>query len=288
MATTCIAVIADIHGILPTLEDVLSEISAIAPDEIVVAGDFLGGPQPRETLRLLQDLKCKFIVGNGEINMLKMRHGEAPDVWWTHQQFAMARWTYDRLDAVTFDFLEGLPEQLVIHPANCEPLRVVHGAPWDVNKLVFPNKEPGVLSRALAMVPEDVLVFAHTHLPNIYHRQGKLAINPGSVSNNLDGDPRASYAVLRCDGGRWHPELHYVPIDLNTVKQAFIETGFLKANGPLARAFLESVLTGENTVMDYILFAFQQARQTGKRDLQAVPDQIWLESEAEYPWKVSL
>ncbi len=43
-----IAILADIHGTLPPLEAVLAELCANPPDEIVVAGDFLSGPQPRE------------------------------------------------------------------------------------------------------------------------------------------------------------------------------------------------------------------------------------------------
>ncbi len=288
MSQTRFAIIADIHGILPSLEAVLTEIQADPPDEIIVAGDFVGGPQSEETLALLRAFNCRFILGNGEVNMLKMRRGDAPEVWWTHRQFDLARWVYRSLDDEMFSFLEGLPERLVIHPEGCSPFRVVHGAPWDVYKLVFPRTEPEVLSRALRMIPEDVLVFAHTHLPDVIHQDGKIAVNPGSIGNNLNGDVRATYATLTWDGSGWQPKLHDVKYDLQSVQKVFMETGFLDANRPLARAFLESILTGENTAWDFILYAFDKAREAGFGQVEAVPDAIWLDAEETFNWQYDL
>jgi putative phosphoesterase len=288
MSTPRYDIIADINGILPSLEAVLTAIESDPPDEIIVAGDFVGGPQSRETLALLREMNCRFILGNGEVNMLKMHHGTAPESWWTRRQFDLARWVYRQLNEEDFRFLEELSEQLVIFPEGCKPFRVVHGAPWDVYKLVFPHTEPDVLSRALQMIPEDVLVFAHTHLPDVINREDKLAVNPGSVSNNLDGDVRATYATLTWDGKGWHPELHGVDYDLDLVQRVFEDTGFLEANRPLARGFLESILTGENTAWNFILYAFEQARKAGYDHVEAVPDEIWLAAEATYKWTCEL
>lgn len=280
-----IAIIADIHGTLPALEAVLAEMQANPPDQIIVAGDFLGGPQPLEVLTRLQELDCCFILGNGEVNMLSMQHGTAPGEWWTHRQFDLGRWIYQRLDEAVFTFLEGLSEQTVLAALSAQPVRVVHGSPWDVNKLVFPETHPQDLFRALEMIPEDVLVFAHNHLPAIYRQKGKLAVNPGSVGNNLNGDARSSYATLTWDGAEWQPDLKYVPHDMDSVISVFYETGFLDDNRPLARAFLESILTAENTALDYIEFAIKQSHTAGFASFTAIPDEIWLAAEAEFPWK---
>ncbi len=74
-----IAVICDIHGNLAALEAVLEEIQASAVDEIVVGGDVLPGPMPRETLaRLLSlEIPVRFIHGNGELAALAVF--DAPD-----------------------------------------------------------------------------------------------------------------------------------------------------------------------------------------------------------------
>jgi predicted phosphodiesterase len=221
MASFKIAIIADIHGILPSLRAVLADIESDPPDEIIVAGDFLGGPQPQDVFDVLHGLGCKFILGNGELNLLKMSQGTAPDEWWTHHQFDLGRWIYRQLNDSVFTFLTELPLQYVLHPTNCSPVRIVHGAPWDVYKLVFPREEPDVLLRALRMIQEEVLVFAHNHLPDVIYLDGKLAVNPGSVSNNLNGDTRASYATLTYQRGGWQPQLHYVDYDLDAVVDVF-------------------------------------------------------------------
>jgi putative phosphoesterase len=283
-----LAILADIHGLLPALETVESHLQRHPPDEIIVAGDFLGGPQPRAVLARLQAMGCRFILGNGEIGMLKMHRNEAPDIWWSHRQFDLARWVFDRLDDEVFRFLKTLPEQLVLTASSCAPVRVVHGTPWDINKLLFPEKEPEALTRALAMIPEPIMVFAHTHLPNIFYKNGKLAVNPGSACNNLNGDPRISYATLTCAGDAWLPELHFLRYDLSKAADAFRETGFLEATRPLGRGFLESILTGENTAFHYILHAFEKAREAGYENPEAVPDEIWLAAEESYPWRLDL
>jgi predicted phosphodiesterase len=278
------AVLADVHGILPSLENVLADIQEESPDEVVVAGDFLGGPQSVEALTMLREAGCRLILGNGEANMLKMHWGTAPEVWWTRRQFDLARWIYRSLDDSIFQFLEILPEQLVVCPSGGEPVRIVHSTPGDMYELVFPYTEPEVLNRALRMIPEKVMVFAHNHLPDVIHRNGKLAVNPGSVSNNLNGDTRASYAMLTWDGVRWEAELRYMTYDLDQVRSVFEQTGFLEANRPLSRAFLESILTGENTGWGFIAYAFYLAEQAGHKNLEAVPDAVWLAAEETYPW----
>jgi len=285
MSSIRIAIIADIHGTLPSLKAVLADIQSNPPDEIIVAGDFIVGPQPREVMDHLQGLGCKFILGNGELNMLKMHQGTAPKEWWTHRQFDLGRWIYDNLDKEIFELLAKLPEQLVVQPRGCPPVRAIHGAPWDAYAEIFPHEEPEVLTRALMMVPEDVMIFAHTHLPDVIYHDQKLAVNPGSVSNNLNGDTRASYATLTHDITGWRPRLHFVSYDLAEVVQIYKGTGFLQANDPLSRAFLESVLTGKNTGKAFIQYAFRQALEAGYDDVKAVPDQIWIGAAETFPWQ---
>src|SRR4029078_5858715 len=67
-----IAALYDIHGNLPALEAVLAELGDLGVDGIVVGGDVLPGPLPRETLERLfvLDLPVQFIHGNGELAAL--------------------------------------------------------------------------------------------------------------------------------------------------------------------------------------------------------------------------
>ena len=47
-----LAVMSDVHGNLPALEAVLQDLQQYEPDGVIVAGDFVGGPHPVETIRL--------------------------------------------------------------------------------------------------------------------------------------------------------------------------------------------------------------------------------------------
>jgi len=72
-----VAALYDIHGNLPALEAVLRDVLQADVEQIVVGGDVLPGPMPRETLaRLLDlDLPVHFIHGNGELAVLAQMAG---------------------------------------------------------------------------------------------------------------------------------------------------------------------------------------------------------------------
>jgi predicted phosphodiesterase len=75
-----VAAIYDIHGNLPVLEAVMQEIRQAGIDQVVVGGDVLPGPMPRETLdySLDLDIPVDFIYGNGERAVLAQISGNDP------------------------------------------------------------------------------------------------------------------------------------------------------------------------------------------------------------------
>jgi hypothetical protein len=72
-----VAALYDIHGNLPALEAVLQDVRQADVDQIVVGGDVVPGPMPRETLGRLLDLglPTHFIYGNGELAILAQMEG---------------------------------------------------------------------------------------------------------------------------------------------------------------------------------------------------------------------
>ncbi|MGH7576585.1 MAG: metallophosphoesterase family protein [Longimicrobiales bacterium] len=74
------AAIYDIHGNLPALEAVLDEIRHADVEQVVVGGDSVPGPMPRETIAALLDLEVPvyYIRGNGESEVLAVRAGAKP------------------------------------------------------------------------------------------------------------------------------------------------------------------------------------------------------------------
>jgi len=286
MTSQRIVVLSDIHGILVSLNTALDEILRDPPDEIIVSGDFVGGPQSHETLARLRELNCHFILGNGEIRMLQMHERTAPKEWWTYRQFDLGRLVFNQLTEEDLTFIATLPEQLHLAFTGAEPIRVVHATPWSSSQLMYPDQHPELLQQALEAIDENVLILGHIHQPGIYHVNEKLAVNAGALSNNLAGKSQISYASLVWDGGTWQPTIHTLQPDYEAISTSFRETGFYEAAYPFSRAFLESIHTGEDTPFYLIESAFKHAAEAGLDDIAYVPDEHWLAAGKAFPWKM--
>src|SRR5712691_9444538 len=74
-----VAALSDIHGNLPALEAVLSEVERERPDLIVSCGDVASGPMPAETIEALRKLKdARFVRGNADRGLMEEFDGKAP------------------------------------------------------------------------------------------------------------------------------------------------------------------------------------------------------------------
>ena len=270
-----LAVLSDIHGNIPALDKALEEIDRIGVDGFIVAGDMAAGPQPEQVIERLRDLNCRMIRGNNEEYLIKLAAEDAPGWWHTARQFAFIRWNFRQLRAETIAFLKSLPEQIVITMPGLEPIRVVHGSPRSISELVYPEKDITLLDIALDMVPENVLVFGHTHEPWQMVRNGKLALNPGSVSGTLNGKLGGSYAILTSGEGQWSVDLHDLHYDISLARKAFIETGLLEAGGKISECWLHDLETGVNTLPRFVEYAYRLSAEAGYADLPYVPDDIW-------------
>jgi hypothetical protein len=72
-----VAALFDIHGNLPALEAVLAEVRAIGVDRVVIGGDVVPGPMPRECLDVVLELgiPTDFVIGNGDRETIAARRG---------------------------------------------------------------------------------------------------------------------------------------------------------------------------------------------------------------------
>ena len=77
-----VAVLSDIHGVLPALEAALAEPDVRAADRIVLTGDLAAGPQPVETLDLLRSLgdRAVWVRGNADRELVTLRSGGGADI----------------------------------------------------------------------------------------------------------------------------------------------------------------------------------------------------------------
>lgn len=270
-----LAVLSDIHGNVPALEAALEEIDQIGVEGIIVGGDMVGGPQPAEMIRRLRDLNCRMIRGNNENYILQIASEDAPDWWQNARQFAFIRWNYRQLDSETLSFLRLLPEQTIVTTPGAEAIRVVHGSPRNISELIYPEKDISQLDNALDIVPENVVIFGHTHEPWQMRRNGKLAFNPGAVCGTFNGKLGGSYAILASEDCHWNVELHELHYDISLVRKTFEKTGLLQEGGAISEHWLYDIENGINTLPRFVEYAYQLSIEAGNADLPYVPDDIW-------------
>ena len=205
-----VALLSDVHANLPALEAVLAEIDARwSADAIWVTGDTVGyGADPSDVIALLRARRAVLVQGNHD---LAVATGEGLD--WFHDRAADAVRMHTKwLSAEERDFLGGLPLTKTI-----ERFTLCHGSIRD------PLWEyVTTASAAAASLAEAATPFAcngHTHVPALYVEDDegvrvtvpgtgvshpltpRAMLNPGSVGQPRDGDPRAAYAVLDTDAG---------------------------------------------------------------------------------------
>jgi putative phosphoesterase len=279
-----LAVLSDTHGNLPALEAVLMDIRRHDVDGIVVAGDLVGGPHANETIHLLRAQNAWMIRGNSDTYLLRYDAGEAPEAWYSSLQWALMRWGYRDLTRENIAFIGSLPEEGVFAAPGTATIRIVHGSPRSPSKGIDPDGDPESLEQALAQTTEPVLVCGHTHIPWKRERQGRLALNPGSVCGSLNGDVRAHYAILTWMNGRWEAEQYAVPYDLDEIRVAFQKSGLLEDGGALARCFLLSIETGHNVAEDFLAYARSIAEGPGAVQRAPITDPVWEQAAATFDW----
>jgi diadenosine tetraphosphatase ApaH/serine/threonine PP2A family protein phosphatase len=206
-----LALLYDIHGNLPALEEALKDAGAAGADRYLLGGDFASwSPWPQETLAHLLELpNSTWIRGNGE-RWLRDPPADRPEV----------RETLGELDpgvGTHAGWLFSLQTQ-----AELDGVLYTHGSPLsDVDS--FPPEPAEEDERMLAGVRDRIVVFGHSHQQ--FRRpgpDGTELINPGSVGMPLDGDIRGAYA-LRHDDGEF--EFRRVEFDVERVAAAWRRLG---------------------------------------------------------------
>ena len=139
MRVARVAALYDIHANLPALEAVLREVRNTEVDHVLVGGDVVPGPMPRETLELLLglDTPMHFICGNGELAVLAQVEPGDPDAetyWGTasgeplpEPQREVLRWTASQLPAEHLALLERWPKMHELEVGGVGRVLFCHG-----------------------------------------------------------------------------------------------------------------------------------------------------------------
>ena len=206
-------IIADIHGNIDALEMVLAAAQG-RWDRLLVLGDLVGyGGAPNEVVDRIRDLNPAAIIrGNHDKAACGLEDGSN----FNHVARVAASWTYESLTPINRQYLRELPAG---PEAIDDRVEICHGAPFDEDHYIFDAEDA---RRALEAGDRQLCLFGHTHLPVVFRRAGntydgflpegdadttlalqdgvRYVVNPGSVGQPRDGDPRAGFAIYDTEG----------------------------------------------------------------------------------------
>jgi predicted phosphodiesterase len=205
--------LSDVHANLEALVAVLARVRRKRFDAVLMLGDVVGyGASPNQVVDCLRDLPGPMFRVRG--NHDKVATGLDDGVSFNEVALAAARWTERRLTPANLAWVRNLP----LGPVEVAPgLAICHGSPLDEDYYVFSDYDAEQIFAAHA---PRVTFFGHTHITSVFietprgvrvrplRGDGRLELapghryllNPGSIGQPRDRDPRASYMIY--DDGR--------------------------------------------------------------------------------------
>jgi diadenosine tetraphosphatase ApaH/serine/threonine PP2A family protein phosphatase len=205
-----VAVVSDIHSNLHALEAVLADIRTESPDEIWCLGDVVGyGPYPNECVELIRDATALSLCGNHDLAVL----GAIDVADFSGDAGTAARWTQAVLREPEAAWLRGLEPE-----AERAGMQLFHGSPRDPVWDYVLSEE--IALACLQQTTASLVLVGHSHIALAIGWDGELTgglapggkevelgtrrllLNPGSVGQPRDGDPRAAWLLIEEAAGR--------------------------------------------------------------------------------------
>jgi diadenosine tetraphosphatase ApaH/serine/threonine PP2A family protein phosphatase len=205
-----VAIVSDIHGNRHAFEAVLDAIEASECEEMWCLGDLVGyGAEPDACVDLARRHAAVCLAGNHDLGVV----GALPLEEFSRGAALAAEWTRETITAATREFLEGLEPTYLE-----EQVGLYHASPRDpIWEYVL---SPLQAELCLDAQPHRVCLIGHSHVALSFSRaegesatgqtrdrdeeleisDGEWLINPGSVGQPRDGDPRAAWLELDIDG----------------------------------------------------------------------------------------
>jgi diadenosine tetraphosphatase ApaH/serine/threonine PP2A family protein phosphatase len=230
------AVISDIHSNLPALEAAIESIDAAGIEEIWCLGDVVGyGADPDACADLVRERCDLCLAGNHDLAVL----GGLDIASFSETAAEAVDWTRDHVDERTLAFLRDLD------PAGRrEDVGLFHASPRDpVWEYVLSTEQA---EACLAVQGERIGLIGHSHISLFFSRpdgaeaggvrgaqmsdgalldldEGRWLINPGSVGQPRDGDPRAAWLELNTEEAT--ALFHRVPYDVDHAAESIVAAG---------------------------------------------------------------
>jgi len=239
-----VAILSDIHGNLPALQAVTTDIETWGADEVIVNGDIVNrGPKPLECWSFVQgkrrDAGWRITRGNHEDYVIKHAHA-APDA--DHEAIRAeinrsSLWTYQQLNGSVAD-LAALPDVVSLFGENGHELRATHASMrgnqdciWPEQHAVCPTSNAVAVREQIGISPPALFVTSHIHFAHKRQVGDTTVINTGSAGNHCYGEKRATYAQAVFQNGKWEAEIAHVPYDMAQTERDYHNSGYLMDSG---------------------------------------------------------
>jgi len=229
------AVIADIHANLEALTAVLNRIRTLQVDEIVCLGDVVGyNANPNECIDIVRSEKILCVLGNHDVAASGL---EEPDTFNPLARAAVL-WTREQLTGESRKFLINLQRELSVRD-----FYLFHGSIHDTDRYILYRDDAVDNFRELARLRQSPVIgfFGHSHVMTVLSEQNgiiatslahedlflqqskRYLINPGSVGQPRDGDPRAAFLVY--DDRDRNVTFYRIEYDLRRCQEKIINAG---------------------------------------------------------------
>jgi predicted phosphodiesterase len=230
-------ILSDMHANWDAFEVVLRRARRKRFDAVLVLGDLVGyGGAPNQVVEAVRGLAPRLVAVRG--NHDKVATGLEPGINFNQTALAAAHWTMDRLTSSNLRYVRDLPEG----PVTVAPgLAICHGSPLDEDTYVFSDVDAFEIFSAYTV---PVTFFGHTHIPSLFSLEGRrlgvtalrgesgmvrldpngrYLINPGSIGQPRDRDPRSSFMTYDSDRRvvRWYR----VPYPIAAAQRRILKAG---------------------------------------------------------------
>ena len=229
------ALISDIHGNLPALEAVLSDIGKRDVAATYHLGDLVGyGPWPNEVVGMLQKSGIAGIAGNYD-STVATDYKHCGCKYENPEQERLAHlsyeWTRGHVTPETKRYLGALPFRIDIRPLGGHlpgpTVTLLHGN-QTLNTVYVTEDRPNSflekMAQGVGAKEFDAVCFGHTHLPWMRIVGGIHFINTGSVGRPKDGDWRAGYVLLEVNATQANVEFVRVEYDVEAAAKGILDS----------------------------------------------------------------
>ena len=216
-----LGVVSDIHGNRVALDAVVDDMPSV--DGVVNAGDVVGyNPWPAECVAAVRERSMPTVMGNHDRAVAR-----SGAVRFNAMANAGVEYAREQVPDEARSWLAGLPDRRSVADGR---MRVVHGHPDDPNRYTYVDEfAPAMLDG------EEVLITGHTHVQGHRAFDEGVVMNPGSVGQPRDGDPRAAYAVVDLGSDPPTVDERRVAYDVERVVEAVEAAGLPRRIGERLR-----------------------------------------------------